>query len=169
MATEAQLLQTATSFIDAFENLNAEKHVSLRASNCKHLFAPASLNPPPPKTNEAFAAHLINLRKVLNHFPVTAKPGEIHVNPTKRQVVVWATAVPEFKDEVKGGIENKEWEYQGEYVFMLDMDEEGKITRIMEFLDSKATTRLLGLMEKARENLARYSGEEGAGLGFGVN
>lgn len=168
MATEAQLLQTANSFISAFADLDAEKHVSLRAPDCTHIFAPASLNPPPPKTNAAFAAHFVELRKLLNHFPVTAKPGEIHVNPTKGQVVVWATAVPEFKDEVKGGLRDEEWEYQGEYIFMLDIDEQGKITRIMEFLDSKATTRLLGLMERARRNLAKVDGEEGDGLGFGA-
>lgn len=135
----------------AFKDLSGADHVSLRAPNCTHIFTPSSMNPPPPKSNEAFAQHVDSLKKILNHFPVTAK--EIHVNEPKRQVVIWATAIPEFKEEAKGNSDASEWDYMGEYIFILDMDEEGKIVRIVEFLDSLATARLRELMNKARENL----------------
>ena len=49
----------------------------------------------------------------------------------------------------------EEWDYAGEYIFILNVNEAGKIARILEFLDSKATERLRGLMTKARENLGK--------------
>jgi hypothetical protein len=41
--------------------------------------------------------------------------------------------------------EEKEWEYTGEYVFILDINQEGRIDRVLEFLDSLETGRLRGL------------------------
>jgi ketosteroid isomerase-like protein len=52
-----------------------------------------------------------------------------------------------------GGDTAEKWEYVGEYIFILDVDEEGKIIRILEFLDSLATERLRGMMDKAKENV----------------
>ncbi|KAF2789245.1 hypothetical protein K505DRAFT_328361 [Melanomma pulvis-pyrius CBS 109.77] len=154
----SSLHATAASFLAAFDNLSASEHISLRAPTCSHIFAPASLNPPPPKTNTAFAEHVTKLGAIIKHFPVTAK--EIHVNEAGRQITIWATGVPEFREEVKGKkIDGEEggWEYMGEYIFVLDVDEDGKIKRILEFLDSKNTMRLLEMVKKARENLAATS------------
>ncbi|KAF4917956.1 hypothetical protein CGCVW01_v009316 [Colletotrichum viniferum] len=98
-------------------------------------------------------AHLAKLRLIMTGFPVTAK--EIHVNVPKRQVLIWATAVAEFKDEVKGlkeGEDGTEWDYVGEYMFFLTVDEEGKISRVVEFVDSLGTKRAWGLMSRAWEN-----------------
>ena len=48
----------------------------------------------------------------------------------------------------------EDWRYEGEYVFILDFveDERGeqKARRILEFLDSKGTERVRGLMKRAR-------------------
>jgi len=93
------------------------------------------------------------LSEIITSFPVTAK--EINVNEAGRQAVIWATGKPEFKAEVKGEGDEAEWEYTGEYIFILDMDEEGKITRVVEFLDSLATERVRGLMKKAQENMVK--------------
>ena len=68
------------------------------------------------------------------------------------QVTIWAIGVPEFRAEAVDGIEG-EWEYTGEYIFILDVNEEGKISRVLEFLDTKERERLRGLMERARRNL----------------
>lgn len=67
-------------------------------------------------------------------------------------MTLWATGTPEFKKEVMDG-EREGWEYTGEYIFILDVDEEGKIVRVVEFLDSKGTERLRGLVERARRNM----------------
>ncbi|ORY11329.1 hypothetical protein BCR34DRAFT_624851 [Clohesyomyces aquaticus] len=143
----------ATSFLSAFTSLSSSQHISLRSPTCTHIFAPASLSIPP-KTNSDFAAHMLRLQEILIRFPVTAK--EIHVNDEKRQAVIWATGRPDFREEVRGNEEkgDEDWEYTGEYIFMLDVDGEGRIERIVEFLDSKGTERLLGMVKRARENLA---------------
>ncbi|KAH7061922.1 hypothetical protein BKA63DRAFT_191743 [Paraphoma chrysanthemicola] len=147
--TASTLHSLAASFLAAFTNLSTTDHISLRSSTCTHIFAPSSLRIPP-KSNTQFAAHLTNnLIPILSHFPVTAK--ETHVNEVGRQVTIWATGVPEFRSEVMDG-EKKEWEYVGEYIFLLDVGEHGKIERIVEFLDSLSTERLRGLVERARRN-----------------
>jgi hypothetical protein len=153
------LYKTAETFLAGFNNLSASEHLALRAQTCTHIFAPASLNPPPPKTNADFAAHITNLGSILAHFPVTAK--EINVNEAGKQVTIWATGVPEFRSEVKGeDVNEADWKYMGEYIFILDIDEEGKIKRIVEFLDSKNTMVLLEMLKRARENLAVFEKNE---------
>lgn len=72
-------------------------------------------------------------------FPVTAK--EYIESEGSGQVTVWASSKAIFRDDVKDDeISQTEWVYEGEYIFLLAMDETGKkIIRIIEFLDSKAT------------------------------
>jgi hypothetical protein len=156
----SSLHKTAEAFLTAFNNLSASEHIALRAETCTHIFAPASLNPPPPKTNADFAAHVTNLGSILVHFPVTAK--EINVNEAGKQITIWATGVPEFRSEAKGKKVNEaDWKYMGEYIFILDIDEHGKIKRIVEFLDSKNTMILLEMVRRARENLTEFEKREG--------
>lgn len=153
MATEKAVYDTAIAFINAFGTLEANNHISLRAASCTHVFAPSSVNPPPPMTNEDFAAHLTKLHIIMTGFPVTAK--EIHVYFPKRQAIIWANAVPKFREEVKGlkeGDDGKEWDYVGEFMFILDLDKEGKICQVVEFLDSLATERARALIVKAWKN-----------------
>lgn len=114
--------------------------------------APQSAGQRPPMDNATYAENIFRLTHVLNSFPFTIK--EISDNPTENQVLVWGTAVPEWKEEVMDG-EKTEWEYVGEYMFLINFEEGGeKINRIVEFLDSKATESLHGLMKRAMQNLA---------------
>jgi ketosteroid isomerase-like protein len=106
-------------------------------------------------SNSTFTAHMATLRQVLKSFPVT--PIEIHENPTKNQVVVWATAEATFHDNVKDdGLSEEEWKFSGEYMFVLDFEEGGeKLVRVLEFLDSLRTEKLRGLIGRAKGNLER--------------
>ncbi|KAF1841276.1 uncharacterized protein K460DRAFT_322355 [Cucurbitaria berberidis CBS 394.84] len=151
---ESQLRQIADSFLAAFKDLSTADSLALRAPGCLQIFAPASLNPPAPKTNEAFGEHMDkSLRPLMDHFPITAK--EIYINETGRQITIWANATPIFKKEAMGSELQEAWHYTGEYIFILDVDENGKIQRILEFLDSLGTERLRGMMVKAKENLGQ--------------
>jgi hypothetical protein len=151
--TEASLQQLAEDFLSAFKTLEAKDHTKLRAPGCEHHFAPSSLNYPSPKSNQQFADHITNLQHILSGFPITAK--ETMINEPKRQVVIWATAIPHFTDAVKRGTPDSEWAYQGEYIFILNVNEEGKIERVVEFVDSLGTMKALGLIEKAKEALSK--------------
>jgi hypothetical protein len=153
----SSLHDLATSFLSAFTHLSpSSTHLALRSPDCTHIFAPSTVGIPP-KSNSAFATHIDNVvRPLLTSFPVTAK--EIHVNEAAGQVTIWATGKPEFKAEAMGlerAGEKEEWDYTGEYIFILDVNEEGKVERVLEFLDSKATERLRGLMGRAKRNLGK--------------
>ena len=168
-------LETAQSFIQAFVTLSPHGHTSLRTPDCIHIFAPHSIAPPP-KTNDQFFAHLTKLREVLSGFPFTVK--EIIDNPTSNQVLIWTTASPVWHTYIKGvkgdggDSGDEKWSYTGEYMFLLTFEprkgginEHGekfqRVERIMEFLDSKGTTKLLGLIEKAREILGELERKDG--------
>ncbi len=148
-------IQTAKIFLEAFADLSESRHLSVRSEDCTHIFAPASLNPPPPKDNATFAAHLVGLREVMAGFPVT--PKEMIDSANENTVTVWATSEAMFHEELKDdGLSAAEWAYRGEYIFILAMDPSGRrIQRIVEFLDSKGTERILGLVARAKENRQR--------------
>ena len=150
--TEDQLRHIATSFLSAFNTLSATNHIALRADTCTHHFAPASIGIPP-KSNADFANHITNnIVPLASSFRVEAKETHVHTTTAGGQITIWATGTPVFRPEVMDGDE-KEWEYTGEYIFMLDIDEKGKIVRILEFLDSARTAHLRALMVRARRNL----------------
>lgn len=74
-------------------------------------------------------------------------------------VIVWATGRPQFRDELKDYEEfsKEQWNYVGEFVFMLTMDETGeKIVKVNEFIDSKGTDlKLWPLAVRAMTNLQK--------------
>ncbi|KAK0635432.1 hypothetical protein B0T17DRAFT_612298 [Bombardia bombarda] len=136
-------LLTAQKFIAVIGTLDPFRPASLSAR------LPASLD------KQGFLQHAGNLGAILAGFPVTAKEY-IESDEATNRVTVWATSKAVFRDDAKDGDgEDKDWEFSGEYVLLLTMDETGeRITRIVEFLDSKATADvLLGLMERARGNV----------------
>lgn len=154
----SKLHTTATQFLAAFETLDADTFTSLQASNYTHVFAPASAGLPGQLDGPQFAHHIEHLRDILRGFPVKAK--EVFDNETRNQVTVWATNETWFRDEVKDdGATEEEWLFHGEYIFVLNMDSSGeKIERVLEFLDSKGTDVLRGIMGRAMKNHAKSTG-----------
>ncbi|KAL6251797.1 hypothetical protein RBB50_002007 [Rhinocladiella similis] len=153
------LRTTAERYISAFETLDADLFASLQSPvEYTHTFHPASVNPPPPQDGAHFAQHIRDLKGIMRGFPVYAQ--SIWVNEAQRQVIFHATSETWFRDEYKDS-DDAEWLYHGEYIFALDMDETGqKITKVFEFLDSKGTDALRGLMKRARENEVKVKGQE---------
>jgi ketosteroid isomerase-like protein len=140
-------LETAKRYMGHFATLDMEVLKETLSEDFEQIFAPASINPPGPFDKAGFLQHHEKLIEVMSGFPVTVKEYIVG----EKGVVVWATAKTQWRPEL---VDSDGWEYQGEYVFMLDMDESGeKITRIVEFLDSKATAdKLVGLLKRAQEN-----------------
>jgi hypothetical protein len=100
----------------------------------------------------------------MSSFPFTVK--EIIDNPTANQVLVWTTASADWLPEIMRRDVEEDWKYTGEYMFLLSFEEgesgvdgEGgvfkRIERIVEFVDSKGTARLEGLMKKGRDHVAK--------------
>lgn len=89
-----------------------------------------------------------------------------YVKLTQSQVVViWCTGSPQWREELKDYevFSEEQWAYVGEFIFMLTMDEEGeKITKIVEFVDSKGTDNtLLPLAQRAMVNFQRLQQTSG--------
>lgn len=160
---ESPRLRTAKAFIGHFASLDPVLLASLLADHYTHIMAPASLGIRAPLTKQEFLAHNANLRKVLSGFPVY--PRQFVESESANSVVVWATSRTIFREEVKEA--GEDWVYEGEYVFLLEMDESGeRVVRTVEFLDSKKTEEgIRPLVKKARE---RLTVEEGNGGGKGV-
>ncbi|PVH74619.1 hypothetical protein DL98DRAFT_351536, partial [Cadophora sp. DSE1049] len=156
--------KTALAFIESFSTLSAIDMLSVRTPSCMHVFAPRSLGDiaHSPMSNEQFAAHRSHFDGVLSSFPFQVK--EMIDNPTANQVLIWTTASPVWVPQVTSDVDkDTDWSYTGEYMFLLTFEEgeTGKdaggsfkrIERIVEFLDSKGTDRLRGLMQAASRNL----------------
>ena len=150
---------TALAFLQCFKDLDVSSAVALRAPDCLHTMAPASLNYPPNMTNEQFAAHLSSLKTMVAHLPVT--PKEIFEHEGSNQVTIWATSNATFREEAKDEDSGIDWSYHGEYIFILSLNPAGdKIERIVEFLDSKRVVEVGELIKRARHNLAMRKEKE---------
>lgn len=149
-------LETAKKFIGHFETLDNELLRTILAEDYFHQFAPAPMDPPGPFNKEGFLRHHDHLLDVMTGFPVTGK--EYIESDIGNQVIVWATSEAFFRDDVKDEeLSAADWAYKGEYIFILSMNPTGeKITRTIEFLDSKATVNnLMVLMTRARANISK--------------
>ena len=143
----------ANAFLQSFEHLDTDANLALRAPGCVHSFAPATLNMPASMTNEQWGAHLNSMKSILSTFPVEAK--EIFEHEGSTQVTVWATSNAVFREEAKDAELGLDWNYQGEYIFVLVFNESGdKIERILEFLDSKKVLDFQAQLKRARANVA---------------
>lgn len=92
---------------------------------------------------------MVMLQGVLKGFPVFIKEMWDGGN----SVTIWATSETQFLEQAKDEqIEPDRWAFRGEYIFILDFEGE-QISRVVEFLDSKATDELRVLMKRARRNL----------------
>ncbi|KAH8676154.1 hypothetical protein BX600DRAFT_432685 [Xylariales sp. PMI_506] len=148
-------LETAKKYISHFATLDTQLLDSVLAEDHEHHFAPASLGMKVMSRQE-FLAHNQRLRAVLAGFPVEGR--EYLDSESSNAVTVWATSQTQFHEGARDdGSPPEEWDYRGEYVFILTMDEAGeKIRRTVEFLDSRSTVdKLMNLMARARENLAK--------------
>lgn len=149
-------LETAKRYINHFATLDKQVLDSLLADDFVHQFAPSSFDSLEAFDKQGMLDHYSRLHPILHGFPLTAK--EYIESESSNQVTVWATSQTKFRDEVKdGGIASEDWLFEGEYIFLLRMDESGeRITRTVEFVDSKATVdRLMVLMKRAKENSER--------------
>lgn len=157
------LVATATAYMQLFKTLDPDTVTSLQSEDYTHVFAPASLNPPPAMNREAFATHISSLQGVLRSFPVSLK--EVWPNPSLNQVVIWAASETHFHDHVKDNDNEEEWRFRGEYMWVLTMDKSGKkIKHVLEFLDSKGVETLQGLFGRAFKKLAESTGNGQKGL-----
>jgi hypothetical protein len=93
-----------------------------------------------------------HLRNIMAGFPVTGK--EYTESESGNQVTVWTTSQAIFYHVVKDdGTDEKELLFSIEYVFIFAMDESGEtIIRMLEFLDSNVTEKLMVSIKRERKS-----------------
>ncbi len=151
--------KTTLNWFQTIERLSALDNISTRTPDCKHILVPASAKLAAPLSNDEFGAFFSTLGDILSSFPITIK--EIIDCERTNQVVVWATSEPKFLEKVTDeGLITEEWSYVGEYSFIFSFEEGGgRISRIVEFVDTKGMDVFMGLMARAKQNAKKLKSE----------
>ncbi|KAF5566835.1 hypothetical protein FPHYL_3598 [Fusarium phyllophilum] len=150
------LAATATTYIDVFRTLDTESLSCVLSDEYSHRFAPTLANLPGPMDHHSFIARLKHVGEAMSSFTVTVK--QMWLNTSLRQVLVWANSETNFHRHLRDSDDDEEWTKRGEYMFLMTMNETGeRIMDVLEFVDSKATECIVGLVARAlkKRSLAR--------------
>lgn len=148
-------VQTAERFISHFTTLDEGILETTLADDYTHQYAPSSIPNQGPFDKKGLINFVTGFKRIIKTYPMTIKES---IDSESRNIVtVWTIGKASVHDELKDeGSPKEDWEYTGEYMFLLYMNEEGdKVAKTVEFLDSKATAdRLIALVARASKNLA---------------
>ncbi|THV00916.1 hypothetical protein K435DRAFT_638482, partial [Dendrothele bispora CBS 962.96] len=126
--TEANLKATAQAMISACNSWDIANILpsTWRSPSCIHQILPVSLSRPP-MSNVQYEEFFSSIIPGLRNFCVSINDEiGVLVDARERKICMWA----------KGEAETDVGEYKNEYVFMLKVDEDGKVIWIGEFVDS---------------------------------
>ncbi|KAL4881625.1 hypothetical protein BJY04DRAFT_218069 [Aspergillus karnatakaensis] len=169
--TDSARITTTKALLSFFETLDASVLPPLMTEDFVHEFRPYTVGSalPPLLDKKSTIDFVAGFGKVMKSFPFTAK--EIIESEKENKVVVWCSSKVIWKDEVlegdeglsaeEGGQLGNGWEYEGEYVLILEFEEgTGRIRRFVEFMDSYATLeKALKLLGRAGGNMAKKLGQ----------
>ncbi|KAK5054609.1 hypothetical protein LTR84_001500 [Exophiala bonariae] len=141
--TRAQLIETATTLVKAFETLEVEDVLAKRSAKSIQQLLPESLGRGP-RDRESFGQYIGGIKQLIpNGFRVTFNKEPI-VDEAARKVVIFAKTAA---DTIAGP-------YHNEYVFIIHMNEEGTLAdRVEEFLDSWLVKELESKMDAMKKQI----------------
>ena len=151
--SESSRMRTAKAYLSTLATLDMTTLSGVLSDEYTLTICPATLSLPA-MDKDAYISRMSSLRAVLVGLPVTYL--DIIESESSNSVWIHGTAVPEWKKEAKGDGEEVEgeWDFKGEYVFMLWMDESGeKVVRCVEMVDSLGMGKMGGLFAKAMANV----------------
>ncbi|PHH92156.1 hypothetical protein CDD83_8639 [Cordyceps sp. RAO-2017] len=159
---ESKRIQTAKKFVDHYTEHDNQVLENLLSDDLSYHLRPSrSLSG---DVNYDKAGY-VGLKQIMS-IAMTGYPLEVVKyieSESSNMVVVWATGRPQFRDELKDfEVYTKEqWDYVGEFIFFLTMDETGeKIVHVEEFIDSRATELTLRpMMMRALGNWQSRGGQ----------
>lgn len=124
--SRAQLIETATALVRAFETCEVEDVLAKRSAKSTQHLLPESLGRPALDL-DGFRQHIQRIKQLIpNGFRVTFNKEPI-VDEAARKVVVFA----------KTSAETISGPYHNEYVFIIHLNEEGTLAdKVEEYLDS---------------------------------
>lgn len=123
MAKSTQL-QTAETLVKAFNSMDIDTIISLRAPTCLRQILPAALGHKP-TTNDQYRASLYKLKPIFQNFSLVVR--DVTEDASARKIVMYLSA---RADTVAG-------EYVNEYMWTMRFDVEGRqIVEWTEFVDA---------------------------------
>ncbi|KAM4066424.1 hypothetical protein HRG_000527 [Hirsutella rhossiliensis] len=158
---DSKRMQSARKFVEHYATHDNEMLHSLLADSLVFEISPSrSIDKLQAFDKAGFIEFKENMKRVMTGYPLNVI--KYIESESSNMVVVWTTGRPQFREELKDyeEVTKEQWDYVGEFVFMLTMDETGeKITKVNEFIDSKATdlklwplvVRALGNLEKSKQ------------------
>jgi ketosteroid isomerase-like protein len=128
------LLNTANSFLSAYNKWTVPSVLSIRSNSCVHRTLPAS-GGHPHRNNAEFGAFLEDVIPVFRNFHLSVVDDKhTIIDVETRQVML----------HLRGRAETDAGPYENEYIFMLTISEDGeKVDEIVEFLDSEYTSQFV--------------------------
>jgi hypothetical protein len=108
--------RTANAIVTAFQTMDIDTMISLRASSCKRIFLPSSLNYAP-QSNETYRASLLVMKSIFNSFHVSINDViEGTCDDGKKKIIMFVTATG---NTAVG-------HYKNEYVWKMAFEEGGE-------------------------------------------
>ena len=151
MTMKSTNYNTAQLFLNTIASFDGQGNVALRTTDCRHTLLPSRLGFPPHISNDAWAENFRYLSSVLSKLDI--KSSHVLESADSRQISLWARAETslkvELRDEEWENNTDDLWDFNNEFVFVLQFDEDGKISEIWEMLDSKLASGVMPLMERA--------------------
>ncbi|KAF2476719.1 uncharacterized protein BDR25DRAFT_278026 [Lindgomyces ingoldianus] len=115
--------QTADALVCAFNNMDNDAILSLRAPDCMRQILPLSLNFPA-QSNAKYLANLSSMKSLFTSFQI--RVDDVIEDLVQRKIVMFVTALGQ----------TPVGEYNNEYVWKMKFDEAGeKIVEWSEFVD----------------------------------
>ncbi|KAI1376829.1 hypothetical protein F4677DRAFT_418151 [Hypoxylon crocopeplum] len=141
-----QLLQTAKSFLESFNDFTPESVVRYSSPTCTYRILPAILKSPP-QTNAELVCFIKELKAIAPAFELRLIDGEVPViDVVTRKVVMHLKS----RSETTVGL------YENEYIWVLTLSEDGKsVDDLLEFVDSLYTQEWLPKLRKAGAEAVR--------------
>lgn len=145
----------AIAFLSTITARDGHANIALRTPNCEHTILPASMGFTRNLSNEKWLENLDYMNSVLSKFML--KPTELM--ETDRQIAISANGFLEVRPELRDA-ELEKWSSDSDLVFVLHFNENGKIDKILEMLDSDAAKSFWQAMTRAGENLKKLHDNE---------
>ncbi|MCJ1483962.1 hypothetical protein MMC06_004130 [Schaereria dolodes] len=137
--------RTFDALIVAFNHMDIPAIMSFRSPVCTQKIHPLKSNPHPPQDNAAYLKRLSYIIKAFNNFHLEVH--EVIEDTLQRKISAWLTA----KGETKGA-----GEYNNEYMWVLEFDENGKVVKIKEFVDTLYQKEFFPNLRKVVEEQAKF-------------
>ena len=156
MAPAEVLLKTARAYIRALDSLDIDGLRAITTPDFSIFIGPASTRlgaDDGTATRDVFLQRFTGMKKLVRTLH-TQIVKEWPPNEASNQVTLHAVGDTEWLPEVVGDDDPKEWDWKGEVLMILTMDESGeKVKHKFDFTDSSEAAKMTELFKKATTKL----------------